>query len=119
MKMLCHTVLFALLAVAIALTGCSEKRSAQDEAGSEKPISAHEADPLASDPHAGNANPAGPHASPGLPPKGATAANLKFTPPEGWVAETPASSMRQAQCKLPRVAGDPEDAEMVVFYFQG
>jgi hypothetical protein len=27
--------------------------------------------------------------------------------------------MRQAQFRLPRVDGDPEDAELVVFYFQG
>jgi hypothetical protein len=27
--------------------------------------------------------------------------------------------MRQAQYRLPRAEGDPEDAEMVVFYFQG
>lgn len=27
--------------------------------------------------------------------------------------------MRQAQYRLPRLEGDPEDAELVVFYFQG
>ena len=27
--------------------------------------------------------------------------------------------MRKAQYRLPRVEGDPEDAELVVFYFQG
>ncbi len=44
---------------------------------------------------------------------------LKFTAPADWISETPTSSMRKAQYRLPRVAGDPEDAEMVVFYFQG
>ncbi len=44
---------------------------------------------------------------------------LKFTAPAGWISETPTSSMRKAQYRLPRVAGDTEDAEMVVFYFQG
>ena len=37
--------------------------------------------------------------------------------PEGWQSEPPSSSMRKAQYVLPRQAGDPEDAEMVVFYF--
>jgi hypothetical protein len=45
--------------------------------------------------------------------------SLKFTAPEGWISESPASSSRRAQYKLPRVPADPEDAEMVVFYFQG
>jgi hypothetical protein len=113
MKMPSNTALLVLFAIAIALTGCSEKRASEERAGSEKPVSAHETDPHGSNPH-GGANPADPHA-----PAGATAANVKFTAPDGWVAEKPSSSMRQAQYKLPRVAGDPEDAEMVVFYFQG
>jgi hypothetical protein len=44
---------------------------------------------------------------------------LKFTPPAEWLSEKPSSSMRQAQYRLPRVEGDPEDGEVVVFYFQG
>ena len=44
---------------------------------------------------------------------------LKYSAPPEWVSETPTSSMRQAQYRLPRVEGDAEDAEMVVFYFQG
>jgi hypothetical protein len=44
---------------------------------------------------------------------------LKFTAPSDWESEQPSSSMRQAQYRLPRVEGDPEDAEVVVFYFQG
>lgn len=46
-------------------------------------------------------------------------AGLKFTPPQGWISEQPSSSSRQAQYKLPRAAGDPEDAELVVYYFKG
>jgi hypothetical protein len=34
-----------------------------------------------------------------------------------WQSVTPSSSMRKAQFTLPRVAGDPEDAELAVFYF--
>lgn len=34
-----------------------------------------------------------------------------------WKATTPNSMMRKAQLTLPRAANDPEDAELVVFYF--
>jgi hypothetical protein len=37
--------------------------------------------------------------------------------PEGWIEQTPTSSMRQGQFALPRVEGDPADGELVVFYF--
>jgi hypothetical protein len=37
--------------------------------------------------------------------------------PEGWVEQTPTSTMRQGQFALPRVEGDPADGELVVFYF--
>jgi hypothetical protein len=46
-------------------------------------------------------------------------AELKYTAPPDWISEKPSSSMRQAQFRLPRAAGDPEDGELVVFYFQG
>lgn len=47
-------------------------------------------------------------------------ARLKFTAPSDWKAETPSSSSsRQAQYRLPRVQGDPEDAQLVVYYFGG
>ncbi len=57
--------------------------------------------------------PAAAHAS--APAAGA----LKYTAPADWISEQPTSSMRQAQYRLPRVQGDPEDAELVVFFFQG
>jgi hypothetical protein len=59
------------------------------------------------------------HSSNGPPAPVSEADSLRFTVPEGWIPEAPASSSRHAQYKLPRVSGDPEDAEMVVFYFQG
>ncbi len=65
----------------------------------------------------GAIKPAAAHGSASNPAPGA--GELKFTAPEGWVAETPRSAMRKAQYRLPRAEGDPEDAEMVVFYFQG
>ena len=40
-------------------------------------------------------------------------AGVTFTLGEGWVKDTPASSMRAAQYKLPGA----DDAELVVFYF--
>ena len=57
-----------------------------------------------------------PAAAHGAAPAGGA---LKFNAPAEWVSEKPTSSMRQAQYRLPRVQGDTEDAELVVFYFQG
>ena len=37
--------------------------------------------------------------------------------PESWIKQQPRSSMRKAQFALPAQEGDPEDAELVVFYF--
>ena len=49
----------------------------------------------------------------------AAAGGLRFAAPAGWEPQTPTSSMRKAQYRLPRADGDAEDAEMVVFYFGG
>lgn len=48
-----------------------------------------------------------------------TTPDLTYQAPDGWVKEEPASSMRKAQYRLPRVEGDSEDAEMVVYHFNG
>lgn len=60
---------------------------------------------------------------PAQPSAAATApgesSGLRFSAPTDWIEETPSSRMRQAQYRLPRLEGDPEDAELVVFYFQG
>jgi hypothetical protein len=45
------------------------------------------------------------------------ASELRYKVPEGWTAEKPASDMRVAQYKLPKAAGDSEDALLVVYYF--
>jgi hypothetical protein len=42
---------------------------------------------------------------------------LKFSAPAEWVAEKATSSMRVAQYKLPKVAGDEEDGSLVIYYF--
>jgi hypothetical protein len=39
--------------------------------------------------------------------------------PKEWRTETPSSGMRKAQFATPRVAEDPEDGSVVVFYFGG
>ena len=44
-------------------------------------------------------------------------AKLKFSVPAGWVEEERTSSMRVAQYRLPKVAGDTEDASLVLYYF--
>jgi len=43
--------------------------------------------------------------------------DLRFRTPDEWVSETPTSSMRVAQYRLPASAGDSEDASLVIYYF--
>jgi hypothetical protein len=47
----------------------------------------------------------------------AVAGELRYKVPEGWTVEKPTSEMRFAQYKLPRAAGDGEDALLIVYYF--
>lgn len=89
---LCASLLLLFLAAA-----CSKPEEPAPSPSSLKPSSAH-----------GGGMAAGPS-------KG----GLKFSAPSGWVSEPPKSAMRKAQYRLPRAQGDPEDAELVVFYFQG
>lgn len=42
---------------------------------------------------------------------------LVFTPPADWKVEKPSSGMRAFQAKLPKVEGDSEDAELIVYHF--
>ena len=44
---------------------------------------------------------------------------LHFVPAPTWKPRPPASSMRVAEFVVPRVAGDPEDAEVIVYFFGG
>lgn len=50
-------------------------------------------------------------------PPVATSGAVAFTAPAGWVSETPTSTMRKAQFKLPHQGSDKEDAKLVVFLF--
>ena len=68
-------------------------------------------------------NPAETESAPGpavsAGPAPASAAGLRFEAPATWISEAPSSSMRLAQYRLPGLEGDPEDAELAVFYFGG
>jgi hypothetical protein len=49
----------------------------------------------------------------------APASGLTFKTPGAWQPRTAASSMRVAEFLVPKAAGDPEDAELVVYFFGG
>ncbi len=42
---------------------------------------------------------------------------LRFKAADGWIEEKTTSSMRVAQYKLPKAAGDEEDGSLVLYYF--
>jgi hypothetical protein len=44
---------------------------------------------------------------------------LAFTPPAAWQPRPVASAMRVAEFIVPKAAGDPENAEVIVYYFGG
>ena len=44
---------------------------------------------------------------------------LRYDAPDDWTERPPESPMRVTEFRLPRVPGDAEDAELVVFYFGG
>jgi hypothetical protein len=91
---------FLILSGMLAVAGCSQKaqESKESKAGDLKLESAHG-------------------------PAGASAAvsneGLTYTPSPEWMAEAPSSSSRKAQYKLSRAAGDSEDAELAIYFFQG
>jgi hypothetical protein len=47
------------------------------------------------------------------------AGTLTFTAPPAWKSRAAASSMRVAEFVVPKAAGDPEDAEVIVYFFGG
>lgn len=47
------------------------------------------------------------------------AGTLAYTAPSTWKPRAAASSMRVAEFAVPRVQGDSEDAEVVIFFFGG
>jgi hypothetical protein len=44
---------------------------------------------------------------------------LQFTAPPAWKSRPSASAMRVAEFVVPRVAGDSEDGEVIVYFFGG
>jgi hypothetical protein len=46
-------------------------------------------------------------------------AQHRFEAPESWLSETPRTSMRLAQYRLPKQADDEADGELAVFFFGG
>ncbi len=90
-------IVFAISVLALVLSGCNTE--SEEAAKAAQPGSAAVTTPSVS----GTATP-NPH-------------GLKFSAPPGWISETPSSSMRQAQYRLPKAKGDSEDAELAVFYF--
>jgi hypothetical protein len=47
------------------------------------------------------------------------AGGLAFTAPPAWTSRPPASTMRVAEFVVAKAAGDPEDAEAIVYFFGG
>jgi hypothetical protein len=95
-----HCSLLLILCLTIMAGSCSRetKKSQALESGMLKPEAAHNA---------------------GKPVVAESSLELEFTAPAEWVKETPSSSSRKMQYKLPRAEGDSEDAELVVYFFQG
>jgi len=95
-----YNFVFLLIGSVIVAAGCSQKAKENQTSKSEelKLESAHGS---------------------GSPATATSNENLTFAAPSGWTAEAPSSSNRKAQFKLPRAEGDSQDAELVVYYFQG
>lgn len=94
----CSVTLFLLLIISLA--GCTSRTTEQSESQSK------------------NLNLESAH-GPEVPASAMEDASLEFNAPAGWIAETPTSSNRHAQYKLPRVGNDREDAELVAYHFSG
>lgn len=70
-------------------------------------------------PHQMGAKSAPPPEPPSTGPLKPTGKAPTFAPLTGWTSQTPTSSMRAAQYVLPKADGDPEDATLIVYYFNG
>jgi hypothetical protein len=99
-EMRLYHFVFLLLGGAAITAGCSQKARENQISKSEnlKLESAHESSG---------------------PTTAASHEGLILAPPSSWISEPPSSSNRKAQFKLPHAEGDTEDAEVVVYYFQG
>jgi hypothetical protein len=109
---------FSWTLIALLVAACAEP----DPARPAEPTSPSVATPsAASDSAASQARPApapAQGATSNAPPgAGHGSSVLSFGPQPGWVEEPPANAMRLAQYRLPKQAGDSEDAQLVVFHF--
>ncbi|MBX3395650.1 MAG: hypothetical protein KF841_09815 [Phycisphaerae bacterium] len=82
--------------------------------------------PLNSTPPARPADAGAAALPPGHPPLGggpepmtapSKGSELQYETPDSWSVKPVTSSLRKANYGLPRAEGDPEDAELIVFYF--
>lgn len=103
--------MWTLTAGLVLLTGC--ERQAPPPAPQPAPAPTK---PAASVEPAPSPEPISPLPPP-TAPAGAPTARLQYTAPDEWKREPARSSMRLAQYRLPRVAGDDADGELVLFYF--
>lgn len=62
-------------------------------------------------------NTSAPSSTPQSPASSPASGNLRYQAPGEWKSETPTSGMRAAQFVLPKAAGDPEDASLIIYYF--
>jgi hypothetical protein len=107
-------VLAVAVAVASSLVACGERTASQAPAASPTPAPGAALPP--GHPPIGGSAPTGGGFEVVPPPAdaGSGETGLSWKTPAGWVAETPRSSMRKAQYRVPGPGGD---AECVVFYF--
>jgi hypothetical protein len=54
-----------------------------------------------------------------LAPLLAQGGSLTFDPPAAWKSRPAASTMRVAEFVVPKAQGDPEDGELIVYFFGG
>jgi hypothetical protein len=67
--------------------------------------------------NAAGASPSGPAAVSPPAARGGAGQDLVWKDPAGWQRAASGSAMRKATYKVPRLAKDPEDVEVAVFYF--
>ncbi|MBL8861042.1 MAG: hypothetical protein JNK02_03440 [Planctomycetes bacterium] len=112
-------------ALAVLFTACASGDEPQKLTPAE---AAARSSPSMPNPHAGSgaatARPdslPNPHAGglPGSSTAPRAAGSVQFSVPEGWIVQVPSSAMRKAQFLLPKVEGDAEDAQLVLFHFGG
>ncbi len=124
----------ACAAMAVTILGCESKpppsepasestaSSKQDDLASVSEFLREQANPQPQQPAADALPPGHPpipseSGAVNAPPSAAPQAALKFDAPENWKPERPANTMRVAQYVIPRVEGDSEDGQFVVFFF--